>query len=101
MKSLAIGLGLFALAATSAAHAADLYPGTTGSGPVEPLALLTCRDGTKTISQGDPSTADRDTRVVILADTLTHMMPDLAREMARRNHNLVPGDTILNASSER
>jgi NAD(P)-dependent dehydrogenase (short-subunit alcohol dehydrogenase family) len=34
----------------------------------------------------------RDKRVVILADTQTHMMPALAREMARRNHNLVLGD---------
>ena len=31
-------------------------------------------------------------RVVILADTQTHMMPALAREMASRNHNLVLGD---------
>ena len=34
----------------------------------------------------------REKRVVILADTQTHMMPALAREMARRNHNLVLGD---------
>jgi NAD(P)-dependent dehydrogenase (short-subunit alcohol dehydrogenase family) len=33
-----------------------------------------------------------DRRVVILADTQTHMMPALARKMARRNHNLVLGD---------
>ena len=31
-------------------------------------------------------------RVVLLADTNTHMMPALALEMARRNHNLVLGD---------
>jgi len=31
-------------------------------------------------------------RVVILADTQTHMMPALAHEMARRNHDLVLGD---------
>ncbi len=31
-------------------------------------------------------------RVVILADAQTHMMPALAREMARRNHDLVLGD---------
>jgi glucose 1-dehydrogenase len=31
-------------------------------------------------------------RVVILADAQTHMMPALAREMVRRNHNLVLGD---------
>ena len=31
-------------------------------------------------------------RVVILADTNTHMMPALAREMASRNHDLVLGD---------
>ncbi len=36
--------------------------------------------------------AKREKRVVILADTQTHMMPALAREMARRNHNLVLGD---------
>jgi glucose 1-dehydrogenase len=31
-------------------------------------------------------------RVAILADAQTHMMPALAREMARRNHDLVLGD---------
>ena len=30
-------------------------------------------------------------RVVILVDTETHMMPALAKEMARRDHNLVIG----------
>ena len=44
--------------------------------------------------------ADRDTRVVILADTQTHMMPDLAREMARRNHNLVLGDALDGLADE-
>jgi len=34
----------------------------------------------------------RNRRVVILADTNTHMMPALAREMARRDHDLVLGD---------
>jgi len=34
----------------------------------------------------------REKRVVILSDTQTHMMPALARAMARRNHNLVLGD---------
>ena len=34
----------------------------------------------------------RKKRVVILADTQTHMMPALALEMARRNHDLVLGD---------
>jgi NAD(P)-dependent dehydrogenase (short-subunit alcohol dehydrogenase family) len=34
----------------------------------------------------------REKRVVILADAQTHMMPALAHEMARRNHNLVLGD---------
>ena len=36
--------------------------------------------------------ANREKRVVILADTQTHMMPELALEMARRDHNLVLGD---------
>jgi NAD(P)-dependent dehydrogenase (short-subunit alcohol dehydrogenase family) len=31
-------------------------------------------------------------RVCLLLDTQTHMMPELAMEMARRNHNLVIGD---------
>ena len=35
---------------------------------------------------------DNSKRVVLLADTVTHMMPALAREMARRNHNLVIGN---------
>ena len=34
----------------------------------------------------------RKKRVVILADAQTHMMPALAREMARRNHDLVLGN---------
>jgi len=34
----------------------------------------------------------REKRVVILADTQTHMMPALAAEMARRGHDLVLGD---------
>ncbi len=34
----------------------------------------------------------RERRVVILADTKTHMMPTLALEMARRDHDLVLGD---------
>ena len=36
--------------------------------------------------------SSREKRVVILADTQTHMMPALAREMANRNHDLVLGD---------
>jgi NAD(P)-dependent dehydrogenase (short-subunit alcohol dehydrogenase family) len=31
-------------------------------------------------------------RVCLLLDTQTHMMPEVAKEMARRNHNLVVGD---------
>ena len=31
-------------------------------------------------------------RVAILVDAETHMMPALAREMVRRNHNLVIGN---------
>jgi glucose 1-dehydrogenase len=37
---------------------------------------------------------ERTRRVAILADTKTHMMPALAREMARRDHDLVLGDAI-------
>jgi glucose 1-dehydrogenase len=36
--------------------------------------------------------SSREKRVVILADAQTHMMPALAHEMARRNHDLVLGD---------
>ena len=36
--------------------------------------------------------APRSKRVVILADSQTHMMPALALEMARRGHDLVLGD---------
>jgi NAD(P)-dependent dehydrogenase (short-subunit alcohol dehydrogenase family) len=35
---------------------------------------------------------NREKRVVILTDTQTHMMPALAHEMARRNHDLVLGN---------
>jgi len=39
-------------------------------------------------------------RVVILVDTETHMMPALAKEMARRNHNLVIGNTAKGLANE-
>jgi 3-oxoacyl-[acyl-carrier protein] reductase len=44
--------------------------------------------------------ADRSKRVVILADTNTHMMPALAREMARRDHDLVLGDAVDGLAEE-
>jgi NAD(P)-dependent dehydrogenase (short-subunit alcohol dehydrogenase family) len=40
----------------------------------------------------EDSMNSRKKRVVILADAQTHMMPALAMEMARRNHDLVLGD---------
>ncbi len=39
-------------------------------------------------------------RVVILVDTETHMMPALAREMVRRNHNLVIGNVAEGLAEE-
>ena len=45
-------------------------------------------------------TKARNRRVVILADTNTHMMPALAREMARRNHDLVLGDAADGLADE-
>ncbi len=39
-------------------------------------------------------------RVVILADAQTHMMPALAREMARRDHDLVLGDAMDGLADE-
>jgi NAD(P)-dependent dehydrogenase (short-subunit alcohol dehydrogenase family) len=53
-----------------------------------------------------PSTANAHTsgsgkrRVVILADSNTHMMPALAREMAGRNHDLVLGDAADGLADE-
>jgi len=44
--------------------------------------------------------SNRDKRVVILADTYTHMMPALAREMAGRNHDLVLGDALDGLADE-
>ena len=44
--------------------------------------------------------ANRDKRVVILADTQTHMMPALAREMAGRNHDLVLGNAMDGLAEE-
>jgi len=44
--------------------------------------------------------AAREKRVVILADAQTHMMPALAREMARRNHDLVLGDAMDGLAEE-
>ena len=43
---------------------------------------------------------ERSRRVVILADTQTHMMPALAREMARRDHDLVLGDAADGLADE-
>jgi 3-oxoacyl-[acyl-carrier protein] reductase len=39
-------------------------------------------------------------RIVILADSNTHMMPTLAREMARRDHDLVLGDAADGLADE-
>jgi hypothetical protein len=39
-------------------------------------------------------------RVAILVDTETHMMPALAREMVRRNHNLVIGNVANGLADE-
>ena len=39
-------------------------------------------------------------RVAILVDTETHMMPALAREMVRRNHNLVIGNVAQGLAEE-
>lgn len=39
-------------------------------------------------------------RVAILVDTETHMMPALAREMVRRGHNLVIGNTAKGLADE-
>ena len=44
--------------------------------------------------------ATREKRVVILADTQTHLMPALAREMASRNHDLVLGDAMDGLAEE-
>ena len=44
--------------------------------------------------------SSREKRVVLLADTNTHMMPDLAREMARRDHNLVLGAAMDGLADE-
>ncbi len=44
--------------------------------------------------------SDREKRVVIMADTQTHMMPALAKEMARRNHDLVLGDAADGLADE-
>lgn len=43
---------------------------------------------------------DRARRVVLLADSQTHMMPALAREMARRDHDLVLGDAMDGLADE-
>ena len=45
-----------------------------------------------TASAQTESKPSADKRVCLLLDTQTHMMPELAMEMARRNHNLVIGD---------
>ena len=46
------------------------------------------------------SMSERSRRVVILADSQTHMMPALAREMARREHDLVLGDPLEGLAAE-
>jgi NAD(P)-dependent dehydrogenase (short-subunit alcohol dehydrogenase family) len=44
--------------------------------------------------------SDDKKRVAILVDTETHMMPALAREMVRRNHNLVIGNVADGLADE-
>ncbi len=44
--------------------------------------------------------SDGKKRVAILVDTETHMMPALAREMVRRNHNLVIGNVADGLAEE-
>jgi NAD(P)-dependent dehydrogenase (short-subunit alcohol dehydrogenase family) len=44
--------------------------------------------------------SDDKKHVAILVDTETHMMPALAREMVRRNHNLVIGNTVDGLADE-
>ncbi len=44
--------------------------------------------------------SDGKKRVAILVDTETHMMPALAREMVRRNHNLVIGNVADGLADE-
>jgi len=44
--------------------------------------------------------SDDKKRVAILVDTETHMMPALAREMVRRNHNLVIGNVVEGLAEE-
>ncbi len=46
------------------------------------------------------SKKNRKRRVAILADAQTHMMPALAREMARRDHDLVLGDAMDGLAEE-
>ncbi len=46
------------------------------------------------------SKKNRKRRVAILADAQTHMMPALAREMARRGHDLVLGDAMDGLADE-
>ena len=44
--------------------------------------------------------SQRERRVVILADTRTHMMPSLAREMAQKGHDLVLADVAEGLADE-
>jgi hypothetical protein len=52
------------------------------------------------VEREDLAMNDRGRRVVIVADTKTHMMPTLARAMARRDHDLVLGDAADGLAGE-
>ena len=44
------------------------------------------------VMNNEASRSNGEKRVTILYDSWNHMMPALAREMVRRNHDLVLGD---------
>ncbi|MHC4957685.1 MAG: SDR family NAD(P)-dependent oxidoreductase [Planctomycetota bacterium] len=74
-----------------------LRMGTLGAASLAGAAALGLQ-ASEAQAQGKGRSGKR--RVVILADANTHMMPALALEMARRNHDLVLGDAKAGLDKE-
>ena len=66
--------------------------GTVGAASLAGAVALGAQASHAEAKRRRDSSSSGKRRVVILVDTETHMMPDLAREMARRDHDLVIGN---------
>ena len=78
--------------ATESSRRDFLQAGTIGVASLAGAVALGAQASHAEAKKRRGSSGSGKRRVVILVDTETHMMPDLAREMARREHDLVIGN---------